>query len=68
MYAENLQFLQDFYDWFKSWKLECIARTLKTLNTNHTSYEEMTGFFTAEATEDCLSNDNTLLQSTKIPK
>ena len=65
MYAENLQFLQDFYDWFKSWKLECIARTLKTLNTNHTSYEEMTGFFTAEATEDCLSMLQGIIQMTK---
>jgi hypothetical protein len=65
-YAANLQFLENFYNWFKEWKVECIARRVADLDGNHTSYEEMTGFFTAEATEDCLSMLQGIIQMTKF--
>ena len=54
-YSHNYQFLIRFNSWFLNWKEECINRVKAELPLNHTSYEAMTGFFTAEASEDCLS-------------
>ena len=65
-YSQNLTFLKDFYSWFKKWKDECTSRTLKKHQKIHTSYEAMLGFFTAEATEDCLSMVQGIIQMTQF--
>ena len=54
-YSSNLSYLREFYKWFKDWKVECVARRKLTLDDKHTAYDAMTGFFSAEASEDCLS-------------
>ena len=54
-YSDNLEFLKRFLKWFEDWKTECISFRAITLPENCTAYQAMTGFFTAEATEDCLS-------------
>lgn len=54
-YSHNLRYLKDFHEWFSEWKIESINRRLTTLPNNPTTYQSMTGFFTGEASEDCLS-------------
>ena len=54
-YSQNYEFLVTFHKWFLSWKEECIERKQLELTVKHTAYEAMTGFFTAEASDDCLS-------------
>jgi hypothetical protein len=54
-YSSNLNYLREFYNWFKDWKDECVARRKLTLKDKHTAYDAMTGFFSAEASDDCLS-------------
>ena len=66
IYYENLAFLNDFYNWFKGWKEECHNRTLKIIPKIHTAYQATLGFFTAEATEDCLSMVQGIIQMTKF--
>ena len=63
-YSENYQFLIEFQKWFSNWKTECIDRKKNGLPAIHTAYEGMTGFFTAEATEDCLSMIQSLIAIT----
>lgn len=64
-YVHNLIFLKEFYCWFKGWKIEAVDRRRKLLPTVHSAYDAMTGFFTAEATEDCLSMIQGLIQLTE---
>ena len=64
-YSENYNYLITFYDWFLCWKNECIERKKSELPIKHTAYEVMTGFFTAEAAEDCLSMIQGLISMTK---
>ena len=59
-YVHNLIFLKDF-----SKKIEAVDRRRKLLPTVHSAYDAMTGFFTAEATEDCLSMIQGLIQLTE---
>lgn len=54
-YSQNYEFLVIFHKWFLRWKEECIERKQLELSIKHTAYEAMTGFFTAEASDDCLS-------------
>lgn len=54
-YSQNYEFLVIFHKWFLRWKEECIERKQLELTVKHTAYEAMTGFFTAEASDDCLS-------------
>jgi hypothetical protein len=63
-YSENYQFLIEFQKWFLNWKAECIDRKKTELPAIHTAYEGMTGFFTAEASEDCLSMIESLIAIT----
>ena len=64
-YSENYNYLITFYDWFLCWKNGCIERKKSELPFKHTAYEVMTGFFTAEAAEDCLSMIQGLISMTK---
>ena len=54
-YSHNVEYLEVFLLWFKSWKEECINRTKLHLPAIHTAYQSMTGFFTAEASDDCVT-------------
>lgn len=54
-YSHNYQFLIQFKKWFECWKQECVERKVRDLPVKHTAYDAMTGFFTAEASEDCIS-------------
>jgi hypothetical protein len=65
-YNHNLVFLKEFYHWFKGWKIEAVDRRRKLLPTVNTQYDAMTGFFTAEASEDCLSMIQGLIQLTEF--
>ena len=64
-YADNLNFLKDFLEWFESWKLECLERQSVKLPPNPTSYQRMGGFFTAEASDDCISMVRSIIQMTE---
>lgn len=52
-YSQNYEFLVIFHIWFLRWKEECIERKQVERSIKHTAYEAMTGFFTAEASDDC---------------
>ena len=54
-YLHNVEYLEVFLLWFKSWKEECISRKKLQLPDTHTAYQSMTGFFTAEASDDCIT-------------
>ena len=64
-YSHNLLFLEEFLMWFKMWKLECVNRMKCVLPVVHTSYQAMTGFFTAEASDDCMSMVEGIINLTK---
>ncbi len=64
-YSENYHYLIKFNQWFSSWKNECIERRREELPIKHTAYEAMTGFFTAEAAEDCQSMIQGIISITK---
>ena len=50
---------------FESWKLECLERQSVKLPPNPTSYQRMGGFFTAEASDDCISMVRSIIQMTE---
>lgn len=54
-YIDNLIFLKDFLKWFELWKLECLERQLLKLPESANGYQKMCGFFSAEATDDCVT-------------
>ena len=64
-YSHNLKYLKDFSDWFELWKRECIDRQEKLLPENHSSYLKMTGFFTKEASDDCITMVKSIIQMTE---
>lgn len=64
-YSDNLQFLRNFLQWFLNWKVECIAFKAKTLPHNPTAYQSLTGFFTYEASEDCITMLTGIIQMTE---
>ena len=64
-YAHNLLYLEEFLVWFKEWKEECINRMKCILPVVHTAYQAMTGFFTAEASDDCISMIEGIINLTK---
>ena len=64
-YSHNLKYLKDFSDWFELWKCECIDRQEKSLPENHSSYLKMTGFFTKEASDDCITMVKSIIQMTE---
>lgn len=64
-YTSNVEYLESFLVWFKAWKEESIAYRALTLPVNPTSYQSMTGFFTSEATEDCITMVSGIIQLTK---
>lgn len=64
-YINNLHFLKDFLKWFESWKLECLERQSLKLPENANSYQKMCGFFTAEATDDCATMVQSIIQMTE---
>ena len=57
--------LKDFLIWFLNWKEECIALRSLSLPSNPTSYQCMTGFFTNEASEDCITMVSGIIQLTE---
>ena len=64
-YIDNLIFLKDFLKWFESWKLECLDRQSLKLPENANSYQKMCGFFTAEASDDCVTMVKSIIQMTE---
>lgn len=64
-YNHNLKYLKDFLIWFLNWKEECIAFRSLSLPSNPTSYQSMTGFFTNEASEDCITMVSGIIQLTE---
>ena len=64
-YSNNIKYLQDFLNWFEMWKCECIIRQKEILPENPTSYQMMTGFFTCEASDDCTTMINAIIQMTE---
>ena len=64
-YSHNLLFLEEFLVWFKMWKLECVNRMKCILPEVHTAYQAMTGFFTAEASDDCITMVEGIINLTK---
>ena len=64
-YLSNLNFLKDFLTWFEPWKVECIERQSSKLPEAATAYQKMSGFFTAEATDDCISMVKSIIQMTE---
>jgi hypothetical protein len=58
-------FLKDFLIWFLNWKEECIAFRSLSLPLNPTAYQSMTGFFTNEASEDCITMVSGIIQLTE---
>ena len=64
-YSHNLIILKDFLIWFINWKEECIAYRSLSLPLNATSYQSMTGFFTNEASEDCITMVSGIIQLTE---
>lgn len=64
-YSHNLLFLEEFLVWFQNWKYECINRMKCVLPVVHTAYQAMTGFFTAEASDDCMSMIEGIINLTK---
>jgi hypothetical protein len=54
-YSHNLQYLEEFHEWFSEWKTESRSRRLSDKSDNPTSYQSMQCFFTGEASEDCLT-------------
>ena len=64
-YSHNLLFLEEFLMWFKMWKLKCVNRMKCILPVVHTAYQAMTGFFTAEASDDCITMVEGIINLTK---
>ncbi len=64
-YSHNLLFLKKFLVWFLSWKEECIDFRALSLPSNPTAYQSMTGFFTNEASEDCITMVSGIIQLTE---
>ena len=64
-YLGNLNFLKDFLMWFESWKIECMNRRASKLPEGATAYQKMSGFFTAEASDDCISMVKSIIQMTE---
>ena len=65
-YSHNLIFLEKFLVWFLNWKEECIAYRSLSLPSNPTFYQSMTGFFTYEASEDCITMVSGIIQLTEF--
>ena len=64
-YRGNLDFLKDFLAWFELWKIECLDRQSSKLPESATAYQKMCGFFTAEASDDCISMVKSIIQMTE---
>lgn len=64
-YIDNLIFLKDFLKWFELWKLECLERQLLKLPESANGYQKMCGFFSAEATDDCVTMVKSIIQMTE---
>ena len=64
-YNGNLTFLKEFLQWFEAWKLECLDRQSKKIPENSSAYHKMCGFFTAEASDDCMSMVKSIINMTE---
>ena len=64
-YSHNLLFPEQFLVWFKLWKTECVNRMKCVIPVVRTGYQAMTGFITAEASDDCISMVEGIINLTK---
>ena len=63
-YTHNFNYLKSFHAWFKNWKEVAIIRQKSILPVIHSAYQSMCGFFTIEASEDCLSMTQSIIALT----
>ena len=64
-YNGNLCFLKEFLQWFQLWKEECLDRQSKIIPDNSSAYHKMCGFFTAEASDDCITMVKAIISMTE---